>query len=366
MKGMNMKKYDRLILLILLPCILWGLEDFIPPRSTGFVSIGGQYQQWNSDDFSDPIQQTSGPILVFYPVTPNWFLNISNSPASASTGDLSISGVSDTWIRTTYVTPNEQFMINFGIGVPTGRSDLTMEELALVSSLSQNIFRFRLPVYGQGLNIRAGFGVAIPMQQGSVIGLGANYIVKGAYTFLDGLATEYDPGDEINVVAGLGVPVGNGKWSIDAVYTLYSVDRVDGTDIIDAGDKILVNTSLAYKSNSSFFYGALRFRQRGKNELYIPTGMETIGDQIETDGLWQFRQWAQGGLSVIWDGRFYSENEAGFGHATIYGAGIGLQHGLNPKTSVRAQIKYLTGTIQYITDINVSGLDLLIQFIFKI
>ena len=364
---MNMKKYYLIIILCLLPCILLGLEDFIPPRSNGFISMGGQFQQWNSNDFSDPIQQVSGPVLVFYPINSNWFLNLSNSPASASMGDLSLSGVSDTWIRTTYVTPGERFMINFGIGAPTGRSDLTMEEFALISNLSQNIFRFRLPVYGQGLNIRAGCGLAIPLQQGSVLGLGVNYIVKGAYTFLDGYDLEYDPGDEINAVAGLSVPVGNrGKWSIDLVYTMYGVDQVDGTDIIDAGDKILVSTSLAYRTETHFFYGSLRFRQRGKNELYVPNGMETIGDQIETDGLWRFRQWAQGGLSLVWDGRFFSENEAGFGKATIYGAGLGLEQNLNPKTAMRMQIKYLTGTLQYGMDIDVSGLDLMFQFKFKI
>ena len=68
----------------------------------------------------------------------------------------------------------------------------------------------------------------------------------------------------------------------------------------------------------------------------------------------------------MWDGRFFSENESGFGKATIYGAGLGLEQSLNPKTAMRMQIKYLMGTIQYGTDIDVSGLDLMFQFKFKI
>lgn len=358
-----MKQWNLYLLMILFSIHVSGMEGFIPSKSSGFISVGGSFQQWSIEEMDDPIQQTVVPIVCFYPLTPNWYLNVSNSPAYAAFGNSSLSGISDTWIRTTYITPNEKFMLNLGIGAPTGKAQLSNNEYVMLMSLSENAFRFRLPSYGQGLNVKVGGGMAIPLQGKSVLGLGVNYIYKDAYNFLNGLDIEYNPGDEINIVTGISVPVGKqGKWSTDIIYSIYNKDKFSGDDLpeIDAGDKILVNTSLAYKLKAGFFYAAIRFRQRGNNDLYIPlqpvVSKKTIGDQIETDGLYQFSQWKQGGLSFIWDGRFYSDNEDGYGKATIYGFGLALQHMLTPMVQGKFQMKYLQGSI---SEINVTGIDVL-------
>jgi len=363
--------------MILIPVYLMSMEGFNPSKSGGFVSVGLSHQRWTSEDREDPLQQTAVPIVCYYPVSPNWHLNLSNTPATASYRDSTISGLSDTWIRTTYVTPNERFMFNIGIGMPTGKTELSNEEFGLVVGLSENALRFRLPSYGQGFCGKVGGGVAFPMEGGSVIGLGLNYMIKSAYQYMADIDWEYDPGDEFNVVAGISVPVGRqGKWSTDIVYSIYSADQLNEQDILDAGDKILINTSLAYKMRSGFFYGAIRFRQRGKNDLFVPDDQnggtvskiskKTIGDQVETDGLWQFTQWPKGGLSLLWDGRFFSENEDGNGNATIYGFGIGAQHQFSPTVTGNINIKLLMGTINADGEVDVNGVDILASMKFGI
>lgn len=361
-----------MILLLLIPVYLAAVEGIFSPKSGGFVSIGVSHQQWTNEYIDDPLQQTAAPILCFYPISPNWYLNLSNTPATASFKDSTLSGLSDTWIRTTYVTQDERFMFNIGIGAPTGKTELTSEEFGLIQGLSENAFRFRLPSYGQGLCLKAGGGAAFPLEGGSVFGLGLNYMIKSAYQWLDDLDQEYDPGDEFNALIGLSVPVGKqGKWSTDIVYSIYSADQIDGEDIIDAGDKVLVNTSLAYQMQSGFFYGSVRFRQRGKNDLFIPGQQEaiskqTIGNQIETDGLWEFSQWPRGGLSLLWDGRFYSDNEDEFGGATLYGFGLGIRHRFSPVVTGKINVKYLTGTLSSVEEIEVQGIDVLAGLKIKI
>ncbi|MBN2105108.1 hypothetical protein JW835_13800 [bacterium] len=366
-----MNKFKEGFLLILIPAYLLGIEGLIPPKSGGFVSTGLSYQQWTNEYMDDPLRQTVAPIVCFYPISPNWYLNISNSPATASYKDSTISGLSDTWIRTTYVAANERFMFNIGIGLPTGKTELSAEEFGLVQGLSENALKFRLPSYGQGLIFKAGGGMAFPMEGGSIIGLGLNYMIKSPYQWVKYIDQEYDPGDEFNVVAGISVPLGKqGKWSTDIVYSIYSADQLGGEDFIDAGDKILINTSIAYKMTSGFIYGALRFRQRGKNDLFVPNqtkiSKKTIGDQFETDGLWQFKQWPRGGLSVLWDGRFYGENEDGFGSASIYGFGMGAQQQFSPTVTGKINVKYLMGSIKAFKEIDVEGIDILASLKFRI
>ncbi|MBN1782124.1 hypothetical protein JW948_13410 [bacterium] len=364
-----MKKWILYIVLSTVAGSAFAQEYMQPSKGSGYVNLGVSYQQWTAEDQDTSLNQTAAPLLCFYPVNANWFLTATNTPATASWGDSSVSGLSDTWLRVTYVSADERWMINMGVGAPTGKTELTAAEYMITRQLSENILRFRLPNYGQGLSAKVGAGMTFPMQGGTVLGLGANYILKQPYSLWSGLDSEYDPGDEINIVGGVSMPVQDkGKWSLDLVYTMYTEDLYNDEKMLEAGDKILISSTLAYRLNPGFLYASLRYRQRGKNDLYLPGNAQddsekiskkTIGDQIETDGLWEFTQWPEGGLSLLWDGRFYSENEDGFGKASVYGAGLGIQHKLSPTVLSRIQLKYLTGTIESVVDIDISGFDIL-------
>ncbi|MCJ7812742.1 hypothetical protein MUP95_05410, partial [bacterium] len=144
----------------------------MPETYWGIVSSGVGLQMWNLEYSAVPITQLSVPIMIILPVGNQFNLTISHTPAFSKFGGSEIGGFSDTWIQGTYMFWHEKMVINAGLGAPTGKTRLkgapedaeylSNNEFGLSKWLSLNIFRFQLPVYGQGLCGLAGITLAIP------------------------------------------------------------------------------------------------------------------------------------------------------------------------------------------------------------
>jgi hypothetical protein len=359
-----MKQTAILVFLILVPVSVFTSDLPIALQERGFATIGAGYQSWEQEN-GKPIQQIVTPISVFYPVNDQFFFNISNTPVSSTFDSLTMSGASDTWIKTTYVTENERMMFNVGLGVPTGKTRLSQEQFYLTRMLSEQALRYRVPVYGQGISVKAGVGIAHPINQNTITGFGINYIYKAPYELLNVDSTEFDPGNEINIIAGVNTKVGRkGTLSFDAVYTLYETDFFNGKELVDAGSKIILSASLMFPTKRGPLFAALKYRQRGKNQFYAYQNMaayskQSIGDQIDFNAYWQFHKWTQGSVAFMVDAREYSTNEDNVGGATLYGGGLRVQQALSLQTVLQVQAKYLTGTLFYTNEISISGFDVL-------
>ena len=93
---------------------------------------------------------------------------------------------------------------------------------------------------------------------------------------------------------------------------------------------------------------ALNWRQRGKNEYWIETGLQTEkknsnGSQTELDAAWQIPWSPQGAFSILGTGRFYAENEYKTGGADVYGGGAGVSYAFSPRTTGQVNLLFLSG-----------------------
>ena len=119
-----------------------------------YISTGVSLQMMRLQKQGAPLNQLSFPITLVFPVGHHIQMVISHTPAISSwadTTDIRISGLSDTWIQGAYIFWNEKAFFNIGVGVPTGKSQLNDREFLLSQLLDDNIYRFRLPAYSQGL-----------------------------------------------------------------------------------------------------------------------------------------------------------------------------------------------------------------------
>jgi hypothetical protein len=271
-------------------------------------------------------------------------------------------------------------MIHGGVSAPTGKTALTDPEFVLSQILSENIFQFRLPNYGQGFSTKVGTAFAFPVQKGIIAGAGLNYILKSAYHPLNEASDygniEYRPGNETAVFMGFDVQLGEtGKWNMDVVYTLYGTDKLkveqDWKDIFNSGDKILVNSNVLLGIGQTLLWTNIHWRQKGKNEYWKGSDLESVskksdGNQFEMDVMWQPTKWKQGAFRLLGDGRFYSENEDGERGAKILGGGAGLIQRFSTRGSLQIVVKYLQGTLRSVKDITVNGIDFNCSFVFEI
>jgi opacity protein-like surface antigen len=373
----KMKKNISFLFCLLLPAILTAQWSPVMPGSTGFVSTGISFQRWSFEHVDKPLQEVVFPLMAFIPLSRGFYLTASNTPGSAKFDTISISGLSDTWLRFTYIPPGDQFMLHAGVGAPTGKTQLKADSLGfnqftLSQMIGSNIFRFRLPSFGQGLSANIGAALALPVQENAMFGAGVNMIFKGKFKPVDNDSFEYQAGNETSIFAGVDVKLApTSKWTVNLSYTFYGKDKFNGKEVVASGKKLLLNTSLSSQLGPGVLYASLNWRQRGKNEWAVKIDSLTqqaseIGQQTEFDAGWQIPWDPKGTVSLLVTGRFYGQNDYKIGGANVIGGGGGITYALSPKTSAQINLIYLGGTrkdYDYIKDQNIStkisGLDLM-------
>ncbi len=362
-KGIPMIKHRtmRMFGLLMLPAL--AAAQWAPPPAGprgGFVNTGLSYQQWSFEDVDEGLQEVCAPTTAYIPVRPDLSLTISGTPGSASWDQLKLSGMSDTWIRGTYRVPGGRTMLHAGLGLPTGKTKLKiaadslgMEEFDLSRIIGQNIFRFRLPVFGQGLAAKIGAGAAFPAGENVVIGAGAHYIYHGSFEPVDADSFDYQAGGEAALFGGVDVQVSpTAKWSVNLSYTLYGRDKLNDETVYASGEKLLINSSFTGKLGPGTLTAWLNWRQKGKNEYWIHTGTQTErqtekknsnGPQTELDAAWRIPWRPQAAFSILATGRFYGQNDYRTGGADVYGAGAGVDARVSSQLSVSLSLIGLTG-----------------------
>jgi len=357
-----MKKTIRMYGFLLLPALA-AAQGAPPPAGArgGFVTTGVSYQKWSFEHVDEGLQETCAPTTAFVPVSPNLSLTFSGTPGSASWDTLKLSGMSDTWIRGTYRIPGGRYLLHAGLGLPTGKTklkigtdSLSMSEFDLSQALGQNFFRFRLPVFGQGLSAKFGGAAAFPLGDKAVFGAGFHYVMHGSFEPVDADSFKYQAGNETALFGGVDFQVSpSAKWSVNLSYTLYGRDRLNGETVYASGGKWLVNSSFTGRLGPGTLSAGFNWRQKGKNEYWIDTGTRTEkvteqknsnGPQTELDAAWRYPWSPKGAFSLLATGRFYGQNDYRSGGAQVMGGGAGVDVLVSPRTAVFLNVMGLSGS----------------------
>jgi len=146
-----------IIFVIFVPVMCFGQQAGASIR-TSFV-----LQKWDIQKVKDSVSEGTFPIEINYSIRDNINLQINHFPALSKFGKSEIAGLSDTWVRATYSFANDKALVSFGVGIPTGKTELDSSEIIIARLLSEQSFKFQLPVYGQGLTVSGGIMYALPV-----------------------------------------------------------------------------------------------------------------------------------------------------------------------------------------------------------
>jgi hypothetical protein len=365
----------RKSLAIIILAAMWVLPVLAesPAATSGFASMGISFQSWKLENLDHPVQQTVLPILIFVPVQPGLYFSLSNTPGFSKFDQSKLNGLSDTYLRGTYVLPGERVMFNLGLGTPTGKTELTETEFNLSRALSETAFRFRLPLYGQGFHAKLGAAFAYPVNETTVLGGGLNYILKTAYKPMsEGGFDKFRPGNETSVFLGVDVKFAERqKWNLDLSYSFYGEDQIqtgaDWFNVYGSGNRLIVNTSLIYGFEKGMAVGTIHWRQKGKNEIWdgVTWNKRRSGNQLEVELMTQLNDSEKLQYRFALEGRFDSKNEDETGGASIVGLGGGMSYSLSPAVSLNGDLRYLTGKLKSVVDVNVNGIDVMTGITFR-
>jgi hypothetical protein len=358
-------KFSLLIALSLITGTCIAQEELNTARGQSYIMTGMSVQMISIQKQETPVNQISFPTTVSFPVGKHVYVTVDHTPALSSwadTADIRISGLSDTWIQGMYVFWEEKAMFNIGIGIPTGKSHLDRRELLLTEFLHENLYRFQLPTYSQGLARKAGITVALPIGKSAILGVGGMYInheafvpvryvyeIKGEERISE---EEYNPGDEVTAHVGLDLHLRDDmKLMMDGIYTFYQSDWKGDVEIYKSGEKFVVDLGFFYQLSEQYILGNLKYRQKGKNELWqggviLEEQKSSYGPQVEIDLIAKVVDLQNGGFFLYGDGRFYGSNEYGIGKANVFGGGFGVHYKLSEISDMNFRLKFLLGKHQ--------------------
>ncbi len=366
--------------LLLLAQLLFAQEEIIPVRRTPFLLIGTRFQTWRIQYENKPVNQINAPLSLIVPVSEKLQFQISNTPAVSWWQEKrSITGPSDTWIQGSLIVGDNLGIINLGVGTPTGKTELNNEQFLISQQfLSRNIFEFGLPVYGQGLTLKAGALFAQKISNQVILGVGGQYLAKGTYkpvqynisyqagnqVLTQTYSPKYRPGNEVSGQVGLDVLMTKDfKIMFDVMYTHYFRDLLEGEEIFGSGDKIILKSSAYYRYSDKYLWGQILYRYKGKNEIrpgftFVDEQYRLTGYQCEVNFYAQFSSVENAKLYTVLNGKYYGKNELGYYGGNVSGGGVGVQFESTKNSVFDFCVKYLAGSFNsYI----IEGMDISIS-----
>lgn len=199
-----------------------------------------------------------------------------------------LNGAVDTRVRLSYQA-SPWAVLTVGAALPTGNATHNTEEAVVASVLSSDILGFNEATWGTGFAITT--GVATVHRIGSWgFGIGASYRLADDFEPSADTAFSYSPGNESRVRLALDRNVGeSGKFTGGVTFQTFQSDQLDGRNLFQAGDRVRVDASYAFRAGSSTWNAFVANLWRTDGDLSLQLIDDTgaiLGDSILSAG-WQ-------------------------------------------------------------------------------
>ena len=317
----------------------------------GMLKTSIVMQRWDIEKIDDSITEATMPIEFIYPLYENLNIQVSHFPALSQFGKSHLAALSDTWVRSTYSFANDQALVSFGLGLPTGKTKLDSSEIILARLLSEQSFKFQLPVYGQGLSVSSGIMYAYPIMDNLTIGGGMNFVFRGKYRFSEINTVDYNPGDQLGLNIGFDYMVNQSlSFTSDFVYNYYTADKLGQKKVFISGPQFSTKLAIQYQNEIGLFWLLADYQTKAKNSLYAylndelkpePKNSNITLREINVGGKFSLSE--KFFLTVVGEIRSYVENEYKHGWVDLFGGGFIGEYSLTQNLIIFSGVKLLFG-----------------------
>jgi hypothetical protein len=345
------------------------------PRATG-VEVGFNFRSWSvrpeeTENFD--LRQFVIPIYVYSWLRENvdfsYLLNVADSALEVGPSEKSeLSGITDGKLSVNYFFPDRRFSAGLGLGLPTGESQLELEEDTVARQLAERIFGFRVKRYGEGLDVEARGTYVATFGPNAAVSLGASYLVKGDFQILDPVTrseSTYEPGNELKLLATARDRALGRDWLGRLQVTTFQADHHDGEEELKEGTEV----GLGLKLREERLAGTIEIEADGlwkrDTEVVSAGGLppsRDVGGSIlrlgggfrgKLDRLTELR--GRGGVS------WYGETDRGVGDGFLLEFGPGLRRNLRDGIGLDLSYTLFTGSAENGT-VDLGGHDITLTF----
>jgi hypothetical protein len=336
----------RLFALILLSAAAFAADESPDVISAqGRVRISAGYQSWSIADIAS-LSELHFPVEAYYPIDRNAALSVFLGGASVSGLHLAdLSGMTDAQVSANYYMEDQNLLLNLGIGMPTGKRELTTREFITSMGLSNSYFNYRVPVFGQGFSVSPGVTWAKPLNDQTVLGLGASYQFKGGYVPVKGMDT-YKQGAELLLTGGIDYQTSEvSAVSFDLTITVYGKDVYNEEDMMKSGTKVMAAGQYKRYIGYDLLWMFGRFRTRGKSVVYMPGTDEKFKmqrDEFESMAMYRRRLNTKTAFTYSAEARYFFGTDD-ITHGYQAGVGFGPEQQVSPEMKLKGEVKVFRG-----------------------
>ncbi|GEM_PF-1798354 len=312
-------------------------------------------QSWRlkSSAGDSTITAVFAPLRATIHLSPKFDLNVAGAAASASLKhgtNQTLQGLADAKIRGIFKFNDYHWLLHFGLNLPTGKNVLNAEEVIVNNLLSETVLSFPLKRYGRGLEADWGAAYAFTVNENLKAGLGAGFLFKGEYAFLEASPLRFDPGDEVSLTGGFDFRKNNFVARGNVLVKLFQKDRLNSQDAFKEGTQIEAEGLITFPAQK--FNVALAFKNviKADNETYASGGqiISAARDDFSGNIFWSTAQATYNfserfsfassfGLSV------FGKSQLQLGEAQLYSLGGGFQFKSSEHLMLNAAFSYSTG-----------------------
>ena len=253
------------------------------------VAIDPTYQYYQTDN-DRVLTELSSWLVTVVPVTQQLTVQARAGYARMGGDGLTqIRGPTDVAGQVTYAQEVGEGSVVFSVAanVPTGKQELTEDELQTTRPISQNFYDFRVTSFSRGLSISPQVTVAYPITDRLAVGIGGGYQYQGGFRPQASLESDYVPGDGIGINGGADYKVTpSSALGLDLAYRRYGSDTVGGTPQFEAGQRMAATLRYLVRSNFTTVRAVLRYARWEESKFGLRDGqLRRQGQVLPPHGL---------------------------------------------------------------------------------
>ncbi len=333
----------------------------------GSFSFQPLYQRWlieTEDGTQTDVNQFSTMFNVGYKYDDR--LNFSLTGAYANVyGDLSqIQSITDMVLSGTYHVPSIGTIFMLKVNLPTGNNSLSLNDYQSTATVIGNpVLGFRVPSFGQGLNISPGFVWAYPVSERLGIGVGASWQFNGTFQPVDGTGaidvSNFNPGNEILLTGGVDFRVSDAATvSGDIVLNRFERDRLGSDEVFKAGQRLIATLQFQQYFSFNELRVLARYQSQDKNQVIVfDFENATVPDMVQLAASFRTRFSPFFWCTFIVDSRSYTDINLAFSDGNVFSFGISPLIRLTSKISIPIHTRLQTGTFNFGEETTVQGLE---------
>lgn len=313
-----------------------------------YARLNLSYQSWQSEMIINS-SEIATPLEIYYPMNRQTAFMLRSSQGAFKGEDLSdLSGFGDTQLTALYHLSDNNILLQLGLNLPTGKSPLTREQFQSSMLLGQTFYGYRLPNFGQGLNLSPGISWANPVSDQLILGLGLAYQLSGTYQPLSEDDRKYNPGNEILLTGGVDYQFDKiTALSFDLILSFYGTDKFDTTEVYKAGNKIVATLKFQKYLGMNHLQLMGRFRSRTKSQSVsggelVEDEYKTHPDQLHALARYTLRRNPKTRITLIGEAQYFF-NMIDLESLSLVGVGVSPRHRLSPNTILSGRLKFSTG-----------------------